>query len=63
MSPRGAGRSAQCDERSPSHEPASRGTSAGEDPVPGGMRQETGWIMVTYGQQYCIPHYQYAKKT
>lgn len=45
MSPRGAGRSAQYTERSPAHEPASRAASAGEDPMPGGMRRETGWMI------------------
>ena len=47
MSPRGAGRPAQCVERSPPHEPAGRAASAGENPRTGGMRCETGWIAVT----------------
>lgn len=41
MSPRGAGRSAQCSERSASHKPASWAAAAGKDPMPGGMSYET----------------------
>lgn len=47
MFARGPGRSAQCVERSPPHEPASRGASAGDDPRPGGMRLEIRRIKVT----------------